>query len=128
LLTIFFCIIKNPIKRFNIPLNLNKWFDKRIIENKRNEIKNIVLNLSKQQIENPLKSKYTDENDKPNGTSNNNNKKQKLETQLTDTLLDVIQSTQSQTNLTTLNQCKDNSKINPQSSLSSKIINDMVKL
>ncbi|XP_013404706.1 uncharacterized protein LOC106169672 [Lingula anatina] len=57
---------QNPIKDFNIPIKeLENWFTVELVSKKREELKNLILILQKEQDEKPVKVKEEKEEEKP---------------------------------------------------------------
>jgi hypothetical protein len=71
---------KNPIKKFNLPINLENWFLKETIRSKRAKIKSIIFDFSKKQKLQQLDRKNeADDNgkDKANTKISENNEEKK---------------------------------------------------
>uniref|UniRef100_A0A3Q2T7I2 Ubiquitin-like protease family profile domain-containing protein n=1 Tax=Fundulus heteroclitus TaxID=8078 RepID=A0A3Q2T7I2_FUNHE len=39
------CFLKDPVVHFDLPLQLRKWFSRQVVRQKRDEIRNLILNL-----------------------------------------------------------------------------------
>ncbi|MED6231645.1 hypothetical protein ATANTOWER_001801 [Ataeniobius toweri] len=43
------CFLKDPVVHFDLPLQLRKWFSRQVVRRKRDEIRNLILNLYRHQ-------------------------------------------------------------------------------
>ncbi|KAM4731208.1 sentrin-specific protease 7 isoform 2-T3 [Anableps anableps] len=43
------CFLKDPVVHFDLPLQLRKWFSRQVVRKKRDEIRNLILNLYRHQ-------------------------------------------------------------------------------
>ncbi|XP_035994999.1 sentrin-specific protease 7 isoform X1 [Fundulus heteroclitus] len=43
------CFLKDPVVHFDLPLQLRKWFSRQVVRQKRDEIRNLILNLYRHQ-------------------------------------------------------------------------------
>lgn len=115
--------LSKPIKIFNMPIDLSKWFEQKVIETKRLEIRKLILDLSKQMPKNnnvkSIETKQADE--KPAKTIAINDKQvvSNNENEMVDSNLNEILECKPETKKSKLNNetCIDGLK--PSSSTSS---------
>ncbi|XP_014915627.1 uncharacterized protein LOC106964552 isoform X1 [Poecilia latipinna] len=43
------CFLKDPVVHFDLPLQLQKWFSRQVVRKKRDEIRNLILNIYRHQ-------------------------------------------------------------------------------